>query len=84
MKNYVKNENQTYTITISEEDFENNFCLCEDCEVYVLYEDNDYGKRIPVGKLEFLGNGEIVDAFSSVYSSGFRDTSFRKDAVAIL
>lgn len=31
MKNYVKNENQTYTITISEEDFEKQFCLCEDC-----------------------------------------------------
>lgn len=31
MKNYVKNENQTYTITIGEEEFENNFCRCSDC-----------------------------------------------------
>lgn len=72
------------------EDYRSNYhsvfktYVTEDGEVYVLYEDENYGKRIPVGKLEFLGNGEIVDAFSSVYSSGFRDTSFRKDAVAIL
>ena len=29
--NYVKNENDTITITISEEQFENHLCLCEDC-----------------------------------------------------
>ena len=58
--------------------------VTEDGEVYVLYEDDDYGKRIPMDKLEFIGNGEIVSSFSSVYSSGFKDACFRQDAVAIL
>lgn len=31
MKNYVKNENGTVTITLSAEEFENKFCFCADC-----------------------------------------------------
>lgn len=31
MKNYVKNNDLTVTITMSEEEFENHFCFCDDC-----------------------------------------------------
>lgn len=31
MKNYVRNEDLTVTITLTEEEFENHYCFCADC-----------------------------------------------------
>jgi predicted glutamine amidotransferase len=58
--------------------------VTEDCEVYTLFEDEDFGDKIPMNKLSFIGNGTIVDDFFSVCSEGIKPADFRKDAVAVI
>ena len=58
--------------------------VTEDCEVYTLFEDGDFDKKIPMEKLSYIGNGEIIDNFFSVADDGIKVAAFRQDAVAIL
>lgn len=58
--------------------------VTEDCEVYTLFEDGDFDKKIPMDKLSFIGNGEIIDNFFSVSEKGMKVASFRQDAVAVI
>ena len=53
-------------------------------EVYTLFEDGDFGKKIPIDKLSFMGNGAIIDNFFNLCSEGINPLGFRKDAVAII
>ena len=58
--------------------------VTEDCEVYTLFEDGDFDKKIPMEKLSYIGNGEIVDNFFAISNEGIRIADFRQDAVAII
>ena len=58
--------------------------VTEDCEVYTLFEDGEFGKKIPMEKLSYIGNGGIIDNFFSVADDGIKVAAFRQDAVAIL
>lgn len=58
--------------------------VTEDCEVYTLFEEGDFDKNIPMSKLSYIGNGEIIDNFFSVSDEGMKIASFRQDAVAII
>ena len=44
----------------------------------------DFDKKIPMEKLSYIGNGEIIDNFFSVADDGIKVAAFRQDAVAIL
>lgn len=56
----------------------------EVCEVYGLFDDEEYGDKIPVECLSYIGDGQIVDNFFCVGANGIKVANFRKDAVAIL
>lgn len=56
----------------------------EACEVYGLFDDEEYDDKIPVECLSYIGNGQIVDNFFCVGANGIKVANFRKDAVAIL
>lgn len=58
--------------------------VTEDCEVYTLFEEGDFDKKIPMEKLCYIGNGEIIDNFFSVADDGIKVAAFRQDAVAII
>lgn len=58
--------------------------VTEDCEVYTLFEDGDFDKKIPMEKLSYIGNGEIIDNFFAVSEKGMKIANFRQDAVAII
>lgn len=55
-----------------------------DNEVYMLLEDDNFENKIPMEKLSYIGNGEIIDDFYSITSENRKAAKFRKDAVAIL
>ena len=58
--------------------------VTEDCEVYTLFEDGEFGKKIPMEKLSYIGNGEIIDNFFSIADTGIKVAAFRQDAVAVI
>ena len=58
--------------------------VTEECEVYTLFEEGDFDKKIPMEKLCYIGNGEIIDNFFSVADDGIKVAAFRQDAVAII
>lgn len=55
----------------------------DQCEIYTLYEDV-VGNRIPLEKLSFMGNGEIVDNFFYTTGDKIKPIDFRQDAVAVV
>lgn len=58
--------------------------VTEDNEVYSIFEDGDFGNKIPIEKMTFIGNGVIIDNFFSVFDDGIKPANFRQDAVAVL
>lgn len=58
--------------------------VTEDCEVYTLFEDTDFNKKIPLEKLNYMGSGEIIDNFFSASDDGVKVAIFRQDAVAVI
>ena len=58
--------------------------VTEDYEVYTLFEEGEFGKKIPMEKLSYIGNGEIIDNFFSIADTGIKVAAFRQDAVAVI
>lgn len=58
--------------------------VTEDCDVYVLYENQNVGRTIPISQLSYIGNGIIVNGYHSLLSNEPNTIAFREDAVAVV
>lgn len=58
--------------------------VTEDYEVYTWFEDEEVGKKVPMEKLSFIGNGVIVKNGCTLSDEGIIPADFRQDAVAVI